>query len=111
MLTSVLPLLAGATCDVKEYAQYKDNARTRSGQIGLAFDLCHAQIQYDLARKNADLALQYRVLRDADRAQADMRICAAEQSKIRDALSGVNAYKALEFARGGCQGDGTKLLK
>ena len=97
------PIAQGA-CEPKEYAEYKDEAKSIPGQMGLAYDHCIAQTSWESAKKEADLAIQYRMIRDADQAMATMKACSAERSKISNALTAAKAYKALEFANGGCQG-------
>lgn len=96
--------LAHAACAPKEYAQLKDEAATKVGQMGLAFEMCQAKIGIDNANKMADLAIQYQRTRDADRAMRDMQSCMDLRSKIGTALSAAKATTALEYANGGCQG-------
>lgn len=76
-------VFAGACSPVKEYAQYKDKARTAEGRLSVAREYC----LYDrLTRTNLPA-------RELDE-------CRSAQSKIMDALGGDK--KAVKIALSGC---------
>lgn len=103
-LLTLAPLVAHASCETKEYAEYKDQALSEPGRMALAFEYCQAQNGLDTGRKLSELAVQHGALRDAEKASARMKECSAAISKIGNALSGANSSKALGFALGRCHG-------
>jgi hypothetical protein len=100
VLGLVLTLISGRClaigCDVREYAQYKDQARTASGQMAMADEYCRFEIRRKAASDLGALALQYRQMRDLATASADEKSCNTEMQKIRDALDAGKATKAWE---------------
>lgn len=92
-------------CMKKEYAEYKDQAASRTGRSDLAFEYCRIEITRKTAVKEAELALQYKQLRDARSAIAAQESCSAEASKIRNALEATRATKTIAFMHRNCEGD------
>lgn len=84
-----------AGCEPKEYAQYKDQARTKSGQISMAEDFCTAKNRRSASMELAKLASEHGHRRDFERAMADESTCASQMSKIGDALRAAKANAGL----------------
>lgn len=94
----------GATCAPKEYAQYKDEAKTRSGQMSMASEYCLASIRQKSAAELAALALKHSQMRDAMDANADASACLNQMTKISDALRAAKASAAMKYIVAECKG-------
>lgn len=79
---------SAALCDVKEYAQLKDNAKSKFGRELLAIEYCGNHTKWQAA-------MQYQQLRDAE-------ACRRANDLIGDALSASKGSKELRFALDGC---------
>lgn len=93
--------LAGG-CEQREYAEYKDLAKTESGRRKMAFEYCIFGNRRDAAMKLYILAGQYGVERDMNEAKKAIDSCDAGQSKITTVLTTAKATKTMEFMLGGC---------
>jgi hypothetical protein len=84
----VAPALAQSHCVTKEYAQYKDQLRTADGRWNLPLDYCMADIHQGLFDTSST-------------AHAE---CAAEMSKMRDAMVAAGLSTLVKFAEARCEG-------
>lgn len=91
LLIAASPALAQSTCIPREYAQYKDEAKTRLGRHDVATAACI----YEIRRETFTL--------NGQRRAADQ--CEAEVAKARDALAAAKDPKAVAFLQGGCKSD------
>lgn len=102
----VLPVHANAqlfTCEQKEYAQYKDEIKSSSARMSLAFEHCRNARTIDANQKLMVLATQHRQPREIDQARQNIAACESAQTKIVSALTLANDDKNLKFMRAGCK--------
>jgi hypothetical protein len=78
-------------CDAKEYAQYKDQVRSKASQRELALDYC-------LNNK----------LMDVRPGTPAAETCRLEMAKMLDALRSAKATSAIKWAISGCPGNDPK---
>ena len=102
-LSAASPAMAQFTCDQKEYAQYKDETKSQSARMSLAFEHCRIARTIDYNNKMMTLATQHRKYREIEEARQNIAICESAQTKIVSALTAVNDDKNLKFLRTGCK--------
>lgn len=102
LLFCSMPVFA-TECLQKEYAEYKDQAKTESGRRSMAFEYCTFSARFDSATKLHELASQYGHVADMHSTLLTMQQCNTARSKIANALKAAkNSTKAMEFMLGGC---------
>ena len=84
------------TCPTKEYAQYKDEAKTPFGRRALAIHVCSIN---DNAPRWRQIALQ----QGSRQILADIDQCRAEASKMLDAIQASKDHRTMQYALDGCQ--------
>lgn len=92
ILTAIAaPALAQSTCPPREYAQYKDDAKTRLGRFSMASTACRMQTRQATFDNIGDTR--------------GSQQCSVEVGKAADALAQSKDRKAVEFLASGCKTD------
>jgi hypothetical protein len=90
-LAVAAPAFAQQACAPREYAQYKDDAKSKVGRFSLASEGCRLKIRQIAFEKLGN--------------QRAAEKCEAEIGKARDALKQSKDSKAVQYMDGDCQGE------
>jgi hypothetical protein len=94
-----------AACEPKEYAQYRDAAKSAGGRITMAYEFCRAGVQMRANQDQASLSVQGGRIVDSHLKEKQAESCQATRARILDALSAAKATNTLKFALADCKGE------